>query len=181
MNAIVINPLKTAPLSQGFATTDTLLLGIGNNSRRDDGLGWAFLEALENIPGFRGQAEYRYQLQVEDAALIAEYQTVVFIDAYQGELPGGFQWQACAPAPAFEFTTHALPPSAILFLCGELYGKSPEAYILAIEGAEWGLQEGLSTRAEDHLQGALACFEGLLKGQPPKSSGASKPCLNQDI
>jgi hydrogenase maturation protease len=159
MNAIEINP-QARPCDE----PDLLLIGIGNSSRRDDGLGWAFLEAVEQRPGFQGRAEYRYQLQVEDAALIAEYPTVVFIDAFQGELPGGFRWQACAPAPAFEFTTHALPPEAILFLGDELYGQQPAAYILAIEGEEWGLREGLSARAAGHLQAALAFFWKQLCG-----------------
>jgi hydrogenase maturation protease len=158
MNAIEINP-QARPCDE----PDLLLIGIGNSSRRDDGLGWAFLEAVEQLPSFQGRAEYRYQLQVEDAALIAEYPTVVFVDAFQGKLPGGFRWQACAPAPAFEFTTHALPPEAILFLCEELYGRQPAAYTLALEGLEWGLREGLSARAVEHLQAGLVHFQEQLR------------------
>ncbi len=140
---------------------DVLLIGIGNNSRADDGLGWAFLEAVENWPGFEGDIEYRYQLQVEDAALFANYSTVIIVDAFQGHLPGGFRWQACRAAPRFEFSTHALDPGSVLFLCKDLYSALPAAYTLAIEGAEWGLREGLSATARTNLEAALASFRQI--------------------
>lgn len=140
---------------------DTLLIGIGNSSRADDGLGWSFLEAVENEPGFEGDIEYRYQLQVEDAALMANYALVIIVDAFQGRLAEGFQWQACRPAPQFEFTTHALAPASVLFLCRDLYGATPTTYLLAIEGAEWGLKEGLSPSALANLNAALVSFRQL--------------------
>ena len=42
----------------------TLLLAIGNSSRGDDGLGWAFASALEEAGFFPGEIVYRYQLQI---------------------------------------------------------------------------------------------------------------------
>ncbi|MEJ2400453.1 MAG: hypothetical protein P8Y52_03570, partial [Xanthomonadales bacterium] len=74
---------------------DTLVFGIGNSARSDDGLGWAFLDRVERTPGFAGQAEYRYQLQVEDALLASRFEHVVFVDASRAELPGGFRWAPC--------------------------------------------------------------------------------------
>ena len=44
----------------------TIILGIGNNGRQDDGLGWAFLDFLEE-QNTTIDLEYRYQLQIEDA------------------------------------------------------------------------------------------------------------------
>ena len=38
-----------------------LIIGIGNSGRRDDGLGWAFLEALEDLGLDSNQMHYRYQ------------------------------------------------------------------------------------------------------------------------
>jgi len=68
---------------------DTLLFGIGNSGRSDDGLGWSFLDRIKQETDFAGQFEYRYQLQVEDAALVRDAERVIFIDSYKGELPGG--------------------------------------------------------------------------------------------
>ena len=137
---------------------NTLLFAIGNNGRQDDGLGWAFGEALEKGDNFDGEIHYRYQLQVEDAALISSAENVVFVDAYKGELPDGFQWKEVEPSADFEFTTHALSPEAVLFLCEKLYEKTPAAHCLLVEGEVWELGIGLSEKAKENLAKASAYF-----------------------
>jgi hydrogenase maturation protease len=137
---------------------ETLIFGIGNSGRGDDGLGWAFLDRVQELPGFNARVEYRYQLQVEDAALCRDAARVLFADAFKGDLPNGFAWASCQPSEDFEFTTHVLPPQAILHYCRDLYGKCPEAETLAITGARWDLQTGLSTQAAAHLEQALRDF-----------------------
>jgi hydrogenase maturation protease len=137
---------------------DVLVFGIGNSGRSDDGLGWAFLDRLLNEPGFDSPAEYRYQLGVEDAALIARSKRVIFIDSYQGELPGGFRWLPCEPSETFEFTTHVLPPRGVLFYCKDIYGTIPRADILMIQGERWGLDIGMSDVARKNLENALGFF-----------------------
>ena len=138
---------------------DTLLFGIGNSGRSDDGLGWAFLDRIQQDPGFAGQAEYRYQLQVEDAALVRDAERVIFVDSYKGNLHDGFQWQPCEPSEDFQFTTHVLPPRGVMHFCQDLYGKKPRANLLMIQGASWGLCLGISPEAERHLEDALLFFK----------------------
>jgi len=138
---------------------NTHLFAIGNSGRQDDGLGWAFGEALERAGFFKGQIHYRYQLQVEDAELVSKAGAVIFVDAFKGGLPGGFEWQPCGPAPEFHFSTHAISPGSILFLCETLYGTLPEAYCLLVQGEEWELEIGLTGPASSHLDKALRFFE----------------------
>ena len=137
---------------------ETLLIGIGNSGRSDDGLGWAFLDRVQQETAFVGQVEFRYQLQVEDAALISDVDHVIFIDSYRGDLPNGFQLTRCEPSREFAFTTHVLPPGAVLFLCKDLYGRVPRADTLMIQGASWGLGIGMSPEAERHLENAYQSF-----------------------
>ncbi len=144
----------------------TLVFGIGNSGRSDDGLGWAFLDRLQEETILSGQLEYRYQLQVEDAALISGVDRVIFIDSYRGDLPNGFQWTPCEPMKEFAFTTHVLPPGAVLSLCRDLYGKSPRADTLMVQGACWDLQIGISPEAERHLENALRFFRSYWRGTP---------------
>ena len=144
----------------------TLVFGIGNSGRSDDGLGWAFLDRLQKETALGGQLEYRYQLQVEDAALISGVDRVIFIDSYRGDLPNGFQWTPCEPMKEFAFTTHVLPPGAVLSLCRDLYGKSPRADTLMVQGACWDLQIGMSPEAERHLENALQFFRSYWRGMP---------------
>ena len=136
----------------------TLLIGIGNSGRADDGLGWAFLDALESLDLPTEQIHYRYQLAIEDASLLAEYPRVIFVDACQEELPEGFRFEKINPSNDFEFTTHILSPEAVLFLAEDLFEAKPEAYLLAIEGSEWGLRLGMSEQAKVNLEQALTFF-----------------------
>lgn len=151
----------------------TLLFGIGNAGRGDDGLGWAFLDRLRQERSFPGSFEYRYQLQVEDAALASHAGRIVFVDAFARDLPGGFRWRPCMPSPACEFTTHALPPQAVLQLCRELYGRTPRADLLEIQGHCWELGSGLSPDAERTLERALRFF---LTEMSPDARHRGAPC-----
>ncbi|MCO6489108.1 MAG: hydrogenase maturation protease [Phaeodactylibacter sp.] len=139
-------------------TPTTLLLGIGNNARRDDGLGWAFLDAIREQGLFAGEITYRYQLQVEDADVIRAYQTVIFVDALHQPVEAGFYWKPCLPVAAFSFSTHALDPESVVALCQEIYGEAPEAFTLGIAGYAWELEEGLSPKAVKNLKQALHFF-----------------------
>ncbi|MEJ2577451.1 MAG: hydrogenase maturation protease [Gammaproteobacteria bacterium] len=134
----------------------TLLFGIGNSGRGDDGLGWAFVDAVRGQADFAAQAEYRYQLQVEDALLVSRFARVVIVDASAEELPGGYRWAPCAARAADEFTSHVLTPSAVLHYAAALYGATPRAGLLAIGGCRWELGAGLSATARHNLARALA-------------------------
>lgn len=150
---------ENRPVSDSYGLqSDTLLIGIGNSGRSDDGLGWAFLDCLRQGAVFGGRTEYRCQLQVEDAALISDVDHVIFVDSYHGELPNGFQLERCEPLNEFEFTTHALSPGAVLSLCRDLYGRIPRADVLMIQGTSWDLHIGMSPEAEKRLEDAVQYF-----------------------
>ncbi len=136
----------------------TLIIGIGNSGRKDDGLGWAFLETVKKNKAFDGELVYRYQLNVEDAEMISHVDRVIFVDAYKRKLPIGFQWKMILPEEQYAFTTHSFSPAALLFLCQELYSHTPEAYVLMIEGKNWGLGVGLSLAAKKNLKEAVRSF-----------------------
>lgn len=154
----------------------TFLIGIGNSGRRDDGLGWAFLERAENAGTFNGRVEYRYQLQVEDAALIRDARRVIFVDACREPLDGGFRLTRCMPSREFEYTSHVLPPQAVLQICLDLYGSAPPAELLLIQGEDWGLGLGLSHPARENLGRAVDFIRTEVSGQPPP--GPNRPATD---
>ena len=59
---------------------NVLVYGYGNPGRLDDGLGPALVRELAGR-GVEATLETAYQLQVEDAALVADHGVVVFADA----------------------------------------------------------------------------------------------------
>lgn len=162
MNTLAKSKNRNDSLSN-FNQRDTLLIAIGNSARSDDGLGWAFLDKLKESYFFEGETTYCYQLQVEDAEMISTFQKVIFVDASEEKLQNGFGWKKTIPQNDFTFTTHALTPEAVLFLCENLYKKTPEAYTLKIQGNHWELKTGLSKSATKNLEKALKHFEETIK------------------
>lgn len=138
-----------------------LLIGIGNNCRGDDGLGWKFIELVESMGLDFIDHEYRYQLQVEDAELLIEYDVVYFVDATYEKLAEGFELRSCIAADEEQVSSHAQSPGAILKLTNHLYKKTPEAFLLAIAGESWELQTSLSETAEKNLVEAASFFAEL--------------------
>lgn len=136
-------------------TNGLLVIGIGNSGRRDDGLGWRFLDLLKEMPGFQGHIEYRYQLQIEDAELISHFDRVLFVDACKDDHQTGFTFNPLQKKYSSSFTSHAVPPAHILSLCSDLYDKNPKAYMLAISGYEWQLRLGLCDQAKNNLTKAF--------------------------
>jgi hydrogenase maturation protease len=139
-----------------------LVIGIGNEGRGDDGLGWRFAEKAAVALGRKWDVEYRYQLQVEDAELVSNYDTVIFADATVENLKRGFDYQPCELSGEYFFSSHMQSPEAVLYLSGTLYKKKPEAFVMKICGHEWEMGVGLSLQAKINLEAALAYFRTLL-------------------
>ncbi|MBK8555958.1 MAG: hydrogenase maturation protease [Lewinellaceae bacterium] len=139
-----------------------LLIGIGNDERADDGLGWRFLDraAALNLPGC--QLEYRYQLAVEDSETIDGFKKVLFIDATQEKLPEGFRFRTCEPDPLPTLYTHQQTPQAVLYLDKLLHDKIPDAWVLEIQGENWELGEKLSKTGNANLEKAWTAFHDWL-------------------
>ncbi len=135
-----------------------LLIGIGNSGRGDDGLGWNFTELAGHTGYDCFNYEYRYQLQVEDAVIISQYDTVIFVDASHTALKDGFEIKPCEAASHYFFSSHMQSPETILYLANDLYNKFPEAYTIAIAGYYWGLKTSLSKEAKQNLQLSFTYF-----------------------
>lgn len=146
-------------ITTGFASGKSLIIGIGNSGRSDDGLGWAFSDSVEESGLFSGDIVQRYQLQVEDADLISQYDQVLFVDANAATGDPGVHCERVDSNIEHSFSTHALKPGAVVGLCHELYDSTPEAHVLMIGGRDWELKIGLSEIAQTNLSRALRYFQ----------------------
>ena len=138
-----------------------LVVAIGNSGRADDGLGWAFGEAIEDQKLPNVTVVFRYQLQVEDAELISRYPDVLFVDAAVDQIAGGVGLEKVEARGVFEYTTHALEPASVLGLCQAIYNKAPRTRLLKIQGTEWGLRTGMSRVATHNLGTAVDAFKSI--------------------
>ena len=148
----------------------TLIYGYGNPGRQDDGLGARFTELTEkwitenNLNDIT--VDCNYQLNIEDAATISEYERVIFVDASVVEDVKSFRLEPIEPNDAtIEFTMHAVSTAFVVHLCQTIYKKAPEAYNLHIRAYEFDFKEELTQQAAENMLDALAFLkEFLTKG-----------------
>lgn len=142
----------------------TLIYGYGNAGRQDDGLGERFINLMDEwIAGENVQnlfTDCNYQLNIEDSATIAAYDTVIFVDASVADIED-YKLEKVLPNDAtIEFTMHAVSASYVLDLCKKIYNKQPETFVLHIKAYEFEFIEELTDKAEKNL---YAAFEFLKK------------------
>jgi hydrogenase maturation protease len=139
-----------------FDNPTSLIYGIGNAGRQDDGLGWAFIDRLEQIhPRPRARLRRTYQLGLEDADLISRYERVLFVDATKDPAVESFSLSLPEPRLDFSFTSHAISVPSILATTQQCFDHVPDAYVLAIRGYQWELEQGLTSSAQHNLGKSL--------------------------
>ena len=144
--------------------SEILLIGIGNISRGDDGIGWLFADEIESGFGKTITVEKEFQLVVEDALKITGYDTVIFVDASENVLDNGFYFRKIDVPDVIktEFTSHSQTPENIMFLTSDLFQHTMDAYVLEISGRDWELGEDLSGYGRQNLHHALTFFKTWL-------------------
>lgn len=136
-----------------------LVYGYGNPGREDDALGnelvemiaeWSEKHHIDNI-----ETESNYQLNVEDAEKISNYDVVVFADATQEDIHE-FKFTHLEPSDEkVEFSMHAVSPEYVMHVCKDLFNKSPKTCLMAIKGYSWDFKEGLTDNAKLNLEQAF--------------------------
>lgn len=143
-----------------FNNDSSLIYGIGNIGRQDDGLGWAFVDWLEQ-QDFCPNAQFinNYQLLLEDADVISHVQRVLFIDASKELANNCFKLELAKPSLDFSFTSHAISIPTIMATCQQCFDTLPQVYVLAIKGYEWELEQGLTKQGSINLQRAITAIK----------------------
>ncbi|MBS4013960.1 MAG: hydrogenase maturation protease [Bacteroidetes bacterium] len=141
----------------------TLVYGYGNPGRQDDGLGARIIELIDKWIDENSIKDIftdcNYQLNIEDSALIADYEKVVFVDASVVEDVKDFKLESIEPNDAtIEFTMHAVSTSYVVDLCRKIYNKTPESHVLHIKAYEFDFKEELTPKASENM---LKAFEFL--------------------
>jgi hydrogenase maturation protease len=126
-----------------------LIIGIGNTLRRDDGVG---IVAAQKVGNAAGNIQLRIiccqQLTPDLAKDVTEADRVIMIDADQENAPGQVTVREIKPENRVWNTfTHDLQPEMLLLCAKELYGKTPDAFLVTGTGESFGFGEGLSQLA----------------------------------
>lgn len=141
-------------------TTRLLVIGYGNELRCDDGVGPWVARRVAAWERAGLQALAVHQLLPELAEVLVGAERVVFVDA------GPTAEEATAlsrlePEGVAVRLGHASSPRELLALTQTLYGKQPEAWLLAISAPDLAFGEGLSAAASCGMDEALRHIERL--------------------
>jgi hydrogenase maturation protease len=160
----------------------TLIIGYGNPSRRDDGVGLAVVNGLRQRLGLApfgegddGYAElggpvdilFLQQLMPELAETLAGYDRVWFVDAHLGVYPELVRRTALAAHYGLASVSHHLGPETLLALAQQLYGHAPAGELISIRGYDFDFGEALSEATAD---GARQVIEQLWQMLAPSTS-----------
>jgi hydrogenase maturation protease len=142
----------------------TLVIGYGNPSRQDDGVGLAVVNGLRERLGLpplnEGDDGYEdlgrdldtlflQQLSPELAELLPGYDHVCFVDAHLGIYPELIHRVTLQPQAAPAIVSHHLKPGTLLAFAAEAYGRAPTAELISIHGFAFDFGPELSPPTAD--------------------------------
>ena len=132
-----------------------LIIGYGNRSRTDDGVGWYVVERLQSDRAPGVELLTAHQLEVELAETISQVDAVIFVDAAVPESAHPIMRETVKPSGRPHAVAHFLTPGDVLALCQTLYGRQPAAFLFSIRGHNFDFGTSL-TPATEQAAGEVA-------------------------
>jgi hydrogenase maturation protease len=143
-----------------------LIVGYGNELRSDDAAGYHLALRLADDPRLAGaDVLARRQLTPELALDASRAATLILLDATTELSAGAVAVRRLEPGVRGDATwSHHLTPAALLGLAGELYGATPETYLVSLGVASLEMEERLSAEVEAALPEAAEAVVALAGG-----------------
>jgi hydrogenase maturation protease len=173
------NPQSTIRNPQSEGLLRTLVIGYGNPSRRDDGVGLAVVNGLRARLGRRPLVEgedgydelgsavdtlFLQQLMPELAETLADYEHVWFVDAHVGVIPDLVRRVRLHPGFDPASVSHHLKPESLLALACQLYGRAPQAELYSIRGYDFNFGDELSPETAAGARQVVVELGSLIEG-----------------
>jgi hydrogenase maturation protease len=140
----------------------TLIVGFGNEIRRDDGIGPCLVRVLTNrsLPGVSTKTVH--QLLPELAAELAGFSRVIFVDADANKDGAGFTVERVQSAELPYCFGHMTDVRQVLAYTQSFFGRSPEAWLVSVTGDDFGWGQGLSAAATANVEKACESIVALI-------------------
>jgi hydrogenase maturation protease len=142
-----------------------LLIGYGNPTRMDDGVGWYIAKMIRENIGDKIDVMEADQLSVEMIEDIKDRQVVIFVDAHVSEKDDWIRISEVQPDTKLGLTAHIVSPSNLLSICQSIYNKYPKAYLYSVKGVNFDFGEELSEQtrksADEAIKLLLCCIATL--------------------
>lgn len=122
-----------------------VIVGYGNELRKDDGLGPRVARALaEQQPGMHCLAIP--QLTPDLCPLLAKVDMAIFIDAVNDPDAAAVTVDRLGMTSDDDLHSHVSDPTSLLVLAEVFYGRRPDAWLVKIPGADFDLGDELSDK-----------------------------------
>jgi hydrogenase maturation protease len=141
-----------------------LVIGYGNELRRDDGVGPRVAREVASwgVAGVVTTAVHQLTPELADA--VGQAAAVLFVDATADGGTAGVFVQPVRPAAATQLG-HVCGPQALLALAETLSGRRPQAWLLTVVGRDFGFGEGLSAEVNAGLDRLLWVLRSWLEAE----------------
>jgi hydrogenase maturation protease len=156
----------------------TLVLGYGNRSRMDDGVGWFVLERLEELGLPNVELLTSHQLDVDHAELITGFDEVIFVDAAVSQSPLPIARTVVQPGFRSHAVAHYLTPSDLLALAQTLFGRAPRGILFSIRGSDFNFGTTLSPTTERAACDVVHQIKDLLSTPGQPEAGRMEPAAH---
>lgn len=124
-----------------------VVIGYGNELRGDDAVGVAVARAVATWELPDVQALAVHQLTPELAAVLAEAEHAIFVDAAHAAGEADPRLEPVEPGSTGPIDAHVGSPGSLLALTAALYGRSPRAWQMLIPANEFAIGAALSAAA----------------------------------
>ena len=142
-----------------------LIIGYGNILRGDDGVGVTAAENLRETVQDNSHVTILtcQQLTPELANEMSKFDRVIMIDAARGDRPGEITVKRVEAEGTLTTFTHELQPSTLLACSRELYGSSPETYLVTVTGATFDFSDKLSDTTSKIMKDLIIRVRDLIR------------------
>ena len=145
----------------------TLVVGVGNVLRGDDGVAFSAIARIAADPRCAGvNVVVHHQLTPELAEEVAAATRFILVDAEVALAPGEVRVRRLSPTGGGEPLSHHVAPEGLLALARLLYGHAPPAWTVSVGLVSTELGEPLSGPVEAALPAVTDAVARLLEDAP---------------
>lgn len=124
-----------------------IVIGYGNPSRCDDSVGHYIVDKIAEAAGDSIDCLACYQLDIELADTIKDYELIIFTDAHVN-FPEELRVVDVEPIFSSSAFTHLFTPGSLLSLANTLYQKTPRAFLVSVRGHDFSFGTELSEKTQ---------------------------------
>ncbi len=162
-----------------------LIVGCGNESRRDDGVGLYVMQALarhwglssdeEDLAHMQGEAQtaagpatlelrFEHQLDLVLADDLGSVDLFVVVDAHTGPHVEALRRVDVGPGYETSMTTHHLTPETLVGLSMALHHRAPRAVVFSVRGYDFNFGSELTPQTQAAADEAITQICDLVSG-----------------